>query len=198
MVNTARIKNLLVAPRIEWPQIADQKTDTAALYTTHVVPLAAIGPICSFIGLSIVGVGVPMMGHYRVPLLSGLAHAVVGFVLTLIGVFVLGRIINMLAPRFSAQPDEAQALKLAAYAATPTWLGGVLQLLPALAILGLLAVLYSLYLLYIGLPLLMKAPAEKAGTYTLAIIGVAIVIGIVMGALAAVIMPSPGFTSYRY
>lgn len=198
MVNTARIKNLLVAPRSEWPRIAEQKTDTAALYTTHVVPLAAIGPVCSFIGLSILGVGLPMMGHYRVPLLSGLAHAAVGFVLTLVGVFILGRVISLLAPRFSAQADEAQALKLAAYAATPAWLAGVFQLLPALAILGLLAGLYSLYLLYIGLPLLMKAPAERAGTYTLAIIGVAIVIGIVIGAVAAAVMPPPGLSTFPY
>jgi Yip1-like protein len=162
------------------------------------VPLAAIGPVCSFIGLSILGVGLPMMGHYRVPLLSGLAHAAVVFVLTLVGVFILGRVISLLAPRFSAQADEAQALKLAAYAATPAWLAGVFQLLPALAILGLLAGLYSLYLLYIGLPLLMKAPAERAGTYTLAIIGVAIVIGIVIGAVAAAVMPTPGLSTFRY
>lgn len=194
MVNTARIKNLLVAPRSEWPQIAEQKTDTSALYTTHVIPLAAIGPLCGFIGVSILGVGLPMIGRYRVPLLSGLTHAIVGFVLTLVGVFILAKIISMLAPRFSAQPDDTQALKLAAYAATPAWLAGVFQLLPALAILALLAALYSLYLLYIGLPLLMKAPPEKAGTYTLAIIGVAIIIGIVIAALATAVMPTPGFS----
>jgi hypothetical protein len=45
-----------------------------------------------------------------------------------------------------------------------------IQTAAALAILSVLAAIYSLYLLYIGLPLLMKAPADKAGTYTLAII----------------------------
>ena len=198
MVNTARIKNLLVSPRTEWPLIADHQTDTAGLYATHVIPLAAIGPLCSFLGLSILGVGLPMFGHYRVPLLSGLGHAVIGFVLTLAGVFILGKIISLLAPHFSAQTDEAQALKLAAYSATPAWLGGVFQLLPSLAVLGLIASLYSLYLLYIGLPLLMKAPAEKAGTYTLAVVGVAIVVGIVLGAISAALMPLPGFSPFRY
>jgi hypothetical protein len=39
---------------------------------------------------------------------------------------------------------------------------GVLQILPALGILVVLASLYSLYLLYLGLPQLMRCPADKA------------------------------------
>jgi tetrahydromethanopterin S-methyltransferase subunit C len=190
MTEIPRIRNLLLSPRSEWAAIAGQPTETRALYTGHVAPLAAIGPICGFVGLSPIGIDLPMLGHYRAPLVSGLAHALVGFVLTLVGVFVLAQIIDSLAPRFAAQRSQAQALKLAAYAATPAWLAGVFQLLPALSLLGLLASLYSLYLLYLGLPVLMKSPKERAGAYTLAVIVAAVVVALLIGAVASLVQPS--------
>ncbi len=191
MIDIARIKNLLLAPREEWPAIAGQPASPAGLYTQHVAPLAAIGPVCGFIGLSLIGIDLPLIGHYHAPIITGVIQAAVSFVLALVGVFVLAAIVNALAPRFSAEPDQAQALKLAAYAATPAWLGGVFRLLPALAPLALLLALYSLYLLYLGLPALMKAPPEKAGVYTIAVIVAALVVAIVVGLVTSAIVPGP-------
>lgn len=190
MLDVPLIRNLLVSPRREWPAIAGRPVDPTALYAGHVAPLAAIGPICGFIGLSIIGIQLPIFGRYRVPVVSGITHAVVSFALTLVGVFVLAAIIDALAPRFSAQPDRRQALKLAAYAATPAWLAGVFQLSPALSLLGLLASIYSLYLFYLGIPELMKAPREKAGLYTLAVFVAAIVVAVVIGIVASVFQPA--------
>jgi hypothetical protein len=45
--------------------------------------------------------------------------------------------------------------------------------------------LYSLYLLYLGLPVLMKAPQEKAVGYTVVVIIVAIVLYFVIGIIVA-------------
>lgn len=56
--------------------------------------------------------------------------------------------------------------------------------MPALGILGILG-LYSVYLLYLGLPILMKAPSEKAGAYTAVVIVAAIVLFVVVGMVAA-------------
>ena len=49
---------------------------------------------------------------------------------------------------------------------TAAWLAGVFVILPALSILSILG-LYSFYLYYLGLPKLMKAPADKALVYTI-------------------------------
>ena len=54
----------------------------------------------------------------------------------------------------------------------------------ALAIIGIIGALYSLYLLYLGLPMLMKAGADKALTYTIVVILVTIVVYIVAGYVA--------------
>jgi hypothetical protein len=63
-----------------------------------------------------------------------------------------------------------QALKVVAYSFTAAWVGGVFSLIPVLGIITLLFVLYSLYLLFLGLPVLMKAPADKAIGYTVVVV----------------------------
>ena len=185
-----RVKNILFRPHEEWPQIAAETTSVRDLYLGYIVPLAAIGPIASLIGMSLVGIRLPFVGTYRVPLLDAFLQAVVSFVLTLVGVFVLSLIINVLAPPFGGVKDQMQALKVAAYSATPAWVVGILLLIPMLSPLGLLG-LYALYLLYLGLPVLMRCPREKALGYTVVVIICAIVlsVGIAVASSALLVVP---------
>jgi len=182
-----RAKKIVLTPTSEWQVIAPETVSTGELYRGYIVPLAAIGPIASFIGLSLVGVGVPALGTYRLPLLSGLSMAVISFVFALVGVFLLGLIIDALAPTFGGEKNQIQALKVAAYAYTPAWVAGVLYIFPALGILVLLASLYALYLLYLGLPVLMKSPKERAAGYTAVVVVCAIVLGIVFSLVAGAV-----------
>ena len=182
-----RAKSIVLTPKPEWEVIATETTTTADLYKGYVAPLAAIAPIASFVGLTLVGVSVPMLGSYRVPLMSGLANAVVSYVLALVGVFILSLIINALAPTFGGEKNPMQALKVAAYAYTPAWIASVLLIIPALSVLVMLAGLYSLYVLYLGLPVLMKSPKEKAVAYTVVVVICALVIGVVFGAVAGAV-----------
>lgn len=69
---------------------------------------------------------------------------------------------------------------------TAAWVAGIFQLLPALAILAALGGLYGLYLLYLGLPVLMKTPAEKALTYTIVVIVAAVIVNVVIGSVLGV------------
>lgn len=179
-----RAKKILLQPAEEWAVIDKEPGTTADLYTSYIIPLAAIGPIASIIGYSIIGVHLPMGGSYRVSLISGIGHAVITFVLALVGIYVLALIIDALAPTFLGAKNEFQALKVAAYSSTAAWLAGVFSLIPALAFLQILG-LYSVYLLYLGLPSLMKAPQEKALPYAAVVIIAAIVIFGVIGALSS-------------
>lgn len=183
-----RAKSILLQPRDTWPIIEAEQADVAGLYTRYLMVLAAIPAVCGFIGMSLIGVGAFGVS-LRVPLLSGLVNMVVSYALSLVGVFVLGLIVDALAPTFGGQKNPIQALKLAVYASTAALLGGVFSLLPALAMLGLLAALYSVYLLYTGLPVLMRNPPEKTVTYTVVVVLAAIVMGLVMGAVGALFMP---------
>lgn len=177
-----RAKNILVSPKTEWDAIAADATTTGALVTGYVLPLAAAAAIAAFIGMTFVG----MMGIHTT-LVAGLAGLVIHLVMAVVSVFVVGFIIDALAPTFGGQKDMAQAVKAAAYTYTPVWVVGILGIIPALRILGLLAAIYCIYLLYLGLPKLMKSPPEKAAGYTAVVIIVAIVLFIVIGAITAAV-----------
>jgi hypothetical protein len=174
-------------PKQEWEVIAGETSSTADLLKNYALPLAAIGVVAGFIGMSFIGMSIPFLGTYRVPMVTGLVGAAVGLAIQLASVFVLGLIIDALAPKFGGEKNSAQALKVAVYSFTPGWAVSVVRIVPSLGVLAGLASLYGIYVLYLGLPRLMKSPQEKAVTYTLVVvacgIGIFIVAGLISGAI---------------
>ena len=83
--------------------------------------------------------------------------------------------------------NQNQAMKVAAYSYTAAWIAGVLSIIPMLGLIGMLIGLYSFYLLWVGLPILMKTPADKAAGYVIVTIVVAIVVWIVIAMIAGAI-----------
>lgn len=180
-----RVKRILLTPRPEWEVIDGEPTTPAELYKSYIMPLAAIGPIAQVIGFSVFGVRVPFGATvYRTPIGTAITGAIVNYVLALIGVYVLALVIDALAPTFGGTRNQVQALKVAAYSSTASWLAGIFVLIPGLRVLTILG-LYSLYLLYLGLPALMKTPQERAGAYTAVVVVAAIVLFFVVGMIGA-------------
>ena len=184
-----RVKGILLSPKQEWQTVSGEATTIPELYKSYIIILAAIGPAASVIGMSIVGISLPFMGSFRIPITTSIASAVVHYVLTLVGVYILALVIDALAPTFSGEKNINQAFKLAAYSYTPGWIVGIFALIPAMGVLGILG-LYGLYLLYLGLPILMKSPREKSLGYTAAVIVAAVIIFVVIG------LVSHAFISY--
>lgn len=183
-----RAKGICLSPKTEWEKIAAETTDVKSLYLNYAMILAAIPAICGFIGMTLIGVSMPIVGNIRTPIGAGLVQLVIGYVLGLGVIYLVSLIVNALAPTFDGQKNPVQALKLVIYSSTPVWIAGILSLIPMLGALGILAGLYGLYLLYIGLPVLMKNPAEKSIGYTALIvvcyIVAAIIASVVIGAVA--------------
>lgn len=166
-----RAKNITLTPKTEWPVIAGESTATIDLFKNYVAPLAAIPAVATFIGMSIVGITIPIIGTtVRMSPLSGISAMIMQFLQALIGIYLLSLIINALAPQFGAEKNSEQALKLSAYAFTPALLIGALMMLPFLGSLLWLVYLavagYSVYILFLGMPVLMKVSQEKAVAYT--------------------------------
>jgi hypothetical protein len=185
-----RVKRILLTPKQEWEVIDTEPATPASLYTGYILPLAAIGPIAQVIGYSVFGIRF-FGGVYRVPIGSAITGAIVSYVLSLIAIYVLALIIDALAPTFNGTKNQIQALKVAAYSATASWVAGIFAAIPGLRFLGILG-LYSLYLLYLGLPILMKSPKEKALGYTVVVILAAIVLFVVIGIVASRFVTYPG------
>jgi Yip1 domain len=167
----------LLQPKSEWGKIDSEPGDAGYLISNYVAILAAVAPICTFIGTSIIGIG-----GERIGIGLGLFRAIVVYVLTLIGFFVVGYIIDFLAGTFGARKDLQSAMKVSAYAPTAAWLAGVFNILPALSFLSILG-LYSLYLLYTGIGALMRPAANNALIYTIAVIICAIIVWIIILAI---------------
>ncbi len=174
-----RVKSILLTPKDEWPRIAASTESIGDIYRSWVLPLAAIGPVAQFIGGTVFGYGA-FGFSYKPGLTGALGTALLSYGLTLIGVYLVAVIIDALAPNFGGTPNRTAAFKVAAFGSTAAWVAGVFGLVPALGFLSILG-LYSLYLIFLGLPLLMKSPPEKATGYIIATIVIAFVVSLVVG-----------------
>ncbi|MGN6526158.1 MAG: Yip1 family protein [Burkholderiaceae bacterium] len=184
-----RAQAILLKPREEWPVIDAEPATVASLYSGYIVILAAIPAIAGFIGLSLIGAGA-FGFSFKIPIVTGLVRMVTGYLLSLVSTFIGALVVDALAPSFGGVKNQVAALKVVAFSSTAYWVAGVLQILPSLGIIGVLLGLYSIYLLYLGLPVVMKCPAEKAAGYTAVTFVCMLVIGIVMGAIIAVLAPT--------
>ena len=186
-----RAKAITLNPAATWPVIEAEKHDAKSLFVPYLLILAAIPAICSFIGLSVVGVG-GFGFNFRVPFASGLAMMITTYILSVIMTFGMGWLASALAPTFGGKSDLVQGLKLAVFGGTPMMLAGIFNILPALSIVGLLVALYSLYVIYLGLPVLMKNPKEKTIVYMVVLILASIIAGVVLSMVTSAFTPSMG------
>jgi hypothetical protein len=184
-----RAKKLILEPKKEWEVIEDEPHTVKDLFTNYAMILAAIPAIAGFIGFSIIGLG-GILSQYRIPIPSGIAHMVLGYLFSLGSVYVIALIIDALAPTFGGEKNFIQSLKLAVYSATPMWLAGIFSILPALMILNLLG-LYGLYLLYLGLPVLKQTTEDKTIPYFAVVLITAIVVNVVIRGVTALTIPGP-------
>lgn len=180
-----RVKAILLQPEKTWEVIDSEPATIGDLYKAYVIPLALIPSVCGLIG-SFFGIGA-FGFHYRPSIPWAISSAVLSFAGSLVGVYVMALIVDGLAPSFGGTKNQIQAFKVAAYSWTAAWVAGVFEILPAISWLSILG-LYSFYLLYKGLPRLMKAPADKATSYTVVAVICAIVINaVIMGIAGSVV-----------
>ncbi len=159
-----RIKRLLTAPAQEWPRIDAEPMTVKGIFMTWVVPLAAIGPVAHLIGQLVFGIS--FLGITFHPSIgAAVGDSISMYILSLVGTYVMALVIDWLAPNFGATKNPVAAVKLVAFTLTASWLAGALLIIPSLATITFLISLYGLYLLWTGLPVLMKAPVDKAPAY---------------------------------
>lgn len=174
----ARVKGILMQPKIEWLRIDGEFATNKSLFTRYAMILAAIGPVATLVGSLV-------FGHASI--VSALVLAIVSYGLSLASVFILGLIINALASSFGGAPNPVQAMKLAVYASTASWIAGVFNLIPLLGWVSILGGIYTLVLLFLGLPILMKVPEDKKVVYYIVILIAGIVLYAVMAAILGAI-----------
>ncbi|UFN49975.1 YIP1 family protein [Roseomonas sp. OT10] len=184
----ARAKGLILSPATEWRVIAAEPGTPAEVFRAYAVPLSAVPAVAGFLGTVLLGGALGWLHPgMRVGPISALFGAVASYLLGLLGVFVLAKLVEALAPRFGGTADPLQAMKLAAYSPTASWLAGVFAIVPVLGFLAILG-LYSLYILWVGIPIVVRVPEERRLAFTLALIACAIVVNILLSVLAGLVL----------
>jgi len=184
-----RAKNIMMTPKTEWEAVAADATPTQGLVTGYVLPLAALAAVAGFISVAVIGTSMPFTGAtFRMPMGWAVGMLIYHLIMAVVAVFVLGFIIDVLAPTFGGTKNFNQAIKVAAYSYTAGWLGSVLGIIPWIGwLLGLIVGLYGFYLLYLGLPRVMKNPPDKSIGYTVVVVIVAIVVAFVISVIGGLI-----------
>ena len=173
-----RAQRLCLSPDTEWSVIAGERATLGELITGYALPLAALSAIASLLATAFLGLGIVL----------AIRVGIMGLVVALAGVVILATIIDALAPTFGASKNREGAAKVAAYAPTAAWVAGIAQIIPYLgSLISVIGALYSLYLLYLGLMRVMKSPADKAVGYTVVVLLIALVVGLVVSFITAAI-----------
>jgi hypothetical protein len=183
-----RIKGIILKPKDEWVKIKAESTPVMTLFMKVVIPLAAIPAVAQFIGYGLIGIRVPFVGMYRIPIGTSLFRAIVSYALNVAAVYVAGLVINALATTFASKQNQENAMKLVVYSLIPGWIGGVFNLLPALGFLAVIASLYGLYILYLGFQTpMMDTPQDKIVAYLIvSIVIVAVLVAVVSFVVGAI------------
>ena len=146
-----RLTGLLIDPKREWSIIAGEPADVVWLYRHFIAIVAAIPSAALFLRFTLAAAPI-----------VGIGAAVARYIITLSTPIAAAVIVEKLAPRFQSSGSTPHALKLVAYSAAPSWVAGILYLLPGVgepaALIGLL---YGIYLFALGLPRLMHTPREQ-------------------------------------
>ena len=184
-----RAKDILLKPAETWPVIEAEPATVSSIYKDWLVILLAIPAVCHFVGMSVIGVGA--FGYsYRTPIVMGLVGMVVTYALSLGAAFLMALLVDALAPTFGGTKNQVAAMKVVAYGFTAGCVAGILYLLPSalLTLVYLVALAYGIYVFWLGLPVLMKCPKDKAAGYAAVVIIIAIVVGAIVGGILGTVM----------
>ena len=188
MINPiVRAASLVVSPQRTWALIARERPAFAELLFGYVVPLAAIGPIATYVALRVLGVSIAAREIYRTSQHVALGSAAQSFAFAVGGVFLVAALITLLAPAFGASRDFVRAFQISAYAYTPLWLAGILLLVPRIASFQLVAAGDALALLVLGLVAMIGTTPKRATIFAAVVVVAAFGCGYLVGVAAAVV-----------
>jgi hypothetical protein len=171
----SRAWGLFTDPGKEWEQIRKEETTAPSLFAGYVLPVAAVPTFAGMLGQLVFGERLPSGEIYREPFLSALLGAVITCLSVVALVYLVGLLINLIAEQFDGDRHELNALKVAAYTPTPVLVTGLAAIYPGLWWVSLFGLGWSAYLLYRGLPILMRAPQDRAAAYATTVTIVAMI-----------------------
>lgn len=200
MAIVERAKNIILKPTDEWNVIASEPATIGGLFTGYAMPLALIPLVSTILFTGLLGISAAdMMGFgdgMPLDLMAIAGMALLSLIVSLVSLFVMGTMVKLVSPSFNGTSDKVQAMKLMAYASTPSWVVALLSWIPFLgAVLGFAAMVYVVYLIYCGLNPVMGVPKEKIAGFTVVIVLIYVVVALIMSGIVAALLYSTFFAN---
>ena len=150
-------------PKKEWEVVRDAKCSIFECYIKHVMLLAAIPPICAYIGATQVGWSIGS-NHFALTPASTLPMAIGFYLFSLLAIYIMGRAIEWMANTFDTKVTREKSILIATQVVTPLFISGLVALFPIpwlIMIVGMIAMGYTVYLMYTGIPIVLEIEPEK-------------------------------------
>lgn len=150
-------------PKKVWEDVREEKCNLIECYIKHILILAAIPPVCAFIGATKVGWTIGD-NTFRLTEASTIPMALGFYLFSLLAIYIMGRAIHWMATTFDAEVSLEKSVLIATQFVTPLFLSGFIALYPLpwlIMLVGIVAIAYCVYLMYTGIPIVLQIEPEK-------------------------------------
>jgi Yip1-like protein len=162
METLRRITYLVFRPGAEWALIAREPSSVDVLLRRYILPLSALTPIATFIGMNVFDRAWDVDQGYLVPPDQIFNAAATTFFGIIGSIFALAAIMTLIAPMYQCKRDYLAALKVSAHGASPLLLSGVTLVLPVMVVVSMFALCYTLFLYYVGATTVLEIRRDQA------------------------------------
>lgn len=168
-----RVKGFLLDPEAAWREVREQSTDTRSFFTEIFIPLAAVPPICGFLGALASG------GRF----FFGIYVFLLFYLFLLAFPFAAGFLIQKVAGYFGGMIERDKALLIALCSLIPLCSAGVLLLVPALTPFFLLGGLYGALIFIRGAAVYASVSEEQRLGFNITSLALLVLAALVLAAL---------------
>lgn len=197
----SHVWGIFAHPSEEIRSVREKRVASPALYTGYLLVLAAIPPVCGYIGATQVGWRVGDGVVTKLTVASTIPLVIIAYFAILTGIVVVGLAINWMRETYTdLGSKDVNGIALATFISAPLLILSVVGLYPVIWV-GMLTLIvaatYSVYLLYTCVPIAFQIPKERANLFASAILTIALVITVVLIITTVIIwtMFSPVFTN---
>jgi len=157
-----RMACLIFRPGAEWAEIARERTSVEELLRRSILPLSALTPIATYIGMKVFDRSWDADQGYLVPPDQIFNAAATTFFGIVGSIFALAAIMALIAPMYRSKCDYVSALKVAAHGASPLLVSGAMLVLPVMIVVSMAALCYTLFLYYVGAATVLRIREDQA------------------------------------
>jgi len=171
----SHIFGMFYHPKEEWGAIHQERYSILHIFLAQVSVLSLIPAVSMYIGTTQIGWTITGVKYIKLESSSALYAAIAAYFACWVAVGFIAYAIHWMEKTYGGNVALNECLILTTFTATPLFLSGLSALYPMLwlnVMVGLAALLYSVYLLFVGVPVIMEIPEDRAFFFSASILTV--------------------------